>query len=77
MKKKKKINCKVNIRKLTVNIIQEKEINYYYYYVVEQLPEREPLNFDDINSTILQLKKYCNSMPLVRRGLTIFVVKSL
>ena len=29
---KEKINCKVNIRKLTVNIIQEKEINYYYYY---------------------------------------------
>ena len=26
--------------------------------VVEQLPEREPLNFDDINSTILQLKEY-------------------
>ena len=27
-------------------------------YVVEQLPEREPLNFDAIQSTILQLKKY-------------------
>ena len=26
--------------------------------VVEQLPEKEPLNFDDINSTILQLKEY-------------------
>ena len=26
--------------------------------VVEQLPEREPLNFDDIHSTILQLKEY-------------------
>ena len=26
--------------------------------VEEQLPEREPLNFDDINSTILQLKEY-------------------
>ena len=26
--------------------------------VVEQLPEREPLNFEDINSTILQLKDY-------------------
>ena len=26
--------------------------------VVEQLPEREPLNFDSIQSTILQLKKY-------------------
>ena len=26
--------------------------------VVEQLPEREPLKFDDINSTILQLKEY-------------------
>ena len=26
--------------------------------VVEQLPEREPLDFDDINSTILQLKEY-------------------
>ena len=25
---------------------------------MEQLPEREPLNFDDINSTILQLKEY-------------------
>ena len=26
--------------------------------VVEQLPERKPLNFDEINSTILQLKEY-------------------
>ena len=26
--------------------------------VVEQLPEREPLNFEDINSTILKLKDY-------------------
>ena len=26
--------------------------------MVEQLPEREPLNFDAIQSTILQLKKY-------------------
>ena len=26
--------------------------------VVEQLPEREPLNFEDINSTILRLKDY-------------------
>ena len=25
---------------------------------MEQLPEREPLNFDEINSTILQLKEY-------------------
>ena len=25
---------------------------------MEQLPEREPLNFDDINSTLLQLKEY-------------------
>ena len=25
---------------------------------MEKLPEREPLNFDDINSTILQLKEY-------------------
>ena len=26
--------------------------------VVEQLPEREPLNFDDIQSTVLKLKEY-------------------
>ena len=26
--------------------------------VVEQLPEREPINFEDINNTILQLKEY-------------------
>ena len=26
--------------------------------VVEQLPEKEPLNFDDIHSTVLELKAY-------------------
>ena len=30
--------------------------------VVEQLPEREPLNFDDIQSTILKLKDYPNEI---------------
>ena len=40
--------------KIPVGYLTKEELNE----VVEQLPEREPLNFDDINSTILQLKEY-------------------
>ena len=39
---------------IPVGYLTKEELNG----VVEQLPEREPLNFDDINSTILQLKEY-------------------
>ena len=39
---------------LPVGYLTKEELNE----VVEQLPEREPLNFDDTNSTILQLKEY-------------------
>ena len=39
---------------IPVGYLTKEELNE----VVEQLPEREPLNFDDINSTILQLKEY-------------------
>ena len=39
---------------IPVGYLTKEELND----VVEQLPEREPLNFDDINSTILQLKEY-------------------
>ena len=39
---------------IPVEYLTKEELND----VVEQLPEREPLNFDDINSTILQLKEY-------------------
>ena len=39
---------------IPVGYLTKKELND----VVEQLPEREPLNFDDINNTILQLKEY-------------------
>ena len=39
---------------IPVGYLPKEELND----VVEQLPEREPLNFDDINSTILQLKEY-------------------
>ena len=40
--------------KIPVGYLTKEELND----VVEQLPEREPLNFDEINSTILQLKEY-------------------
>ena len=40
--------------KIPVEYLTKEEIED----VVEQLPEREPLNFEDINSTILQLKDY-------------------
>ena len=40
--------------KISVGYLTKEELNE----VVEQLPEREPLNFDEINSTILQLKEY-------------------
>ena len=39
---------------IPVGYLTKEELNE----VVEQLPEREPLNFEDINSTILQLKEY-------------------
>ena len=39
---------------IPVGYLTKKELND----VVEQLSEREPLNFDDINSTILQLREY-------------------
>ena len=39
---------------IPVGYLTKEELND----VVEQLPEREPLNFDNINSTILQLKEY-------------------
>ena len=39
---------------IPVGYLTKEELND----VVEQLPEREPLNFDDINNTILQLKEY-------------------
>ena len=39
---------------IPVGYLTKEELNE----VVKQLPEREPLNFGDINSTILQLKKY-------------------
>ena len=39
---------------IPVGYLTKEELND----VVEQLPEREPLNFDEINSTILQLKEY-------------------
>ena len=39
---------------IPVGYLTKEELNE----VVEQLPEREPLNFEDINNTILQLKKY-------------------
>ena len=39
---------------IPVGYLTKEELND----VVEQLPERDPLNFDDINITILQLKEY-------------------
>ena len=50
--------------------------------VVEQLPEREPLNFDDIHSTVLELKDYPYEikqwMILVILGImTIIVIATL
>ena len=39
---------------IPVGYLTKEELNE----VVEQLPEREPLNFEDINNTILQLKEY-------------------
>ena len=39
---------------IPVGYLTKEELND----VVEQLPERENLNFDDINNTILQLKEY-------------------
>ena len=39
---------------ISVEYLTQKEVNE----IVEQLPEREPLNFEDIHSTILNLKSY-------------------
>ena len=39
--------------KIPVGYLTKEELNE----VVKQLPETEPLNFDEINSTILQLKR--------------------
>ena len=39
---------------IPVGYLTKEELNE----VVEQLPEREPPNFEDINNTILQLKEY-------------------
>ena len=39
---------------IPVGYLTKEELNE----VVEHLPEREPLNFEDINNTILQLKEY-------------------
>ena len=39
---------------ISVQYLTKKEVDK----IVEQLPEREPLNFEDIHSTILNLKEY-------------------